>query len=84
MECHVGKENAAITNKINNEFDYELFKRYLQSIAGGNRSQETATAISHDVQLFFDSTSHCSFMSAVDILLNRKNLVQCIERGQTI
>ena len=58
----------------NNEFDHQLFRSYLQGIAGGNRSSETATSISHDVQLFFDSMSHSSSMSAVDILLNSKNL----------
>ena len=56
------------------EFDYEMFQRYLQGIAGGNRSQETAKAISHDVQLFFDSTPHCSSTSALHILLNNRNL----------
>ena len=29
------------------EFDYGLIQQYLQGIAGGNRSQETAAAITH-------------------------------------
>ena len=58
------------------EFDYGLFQQYLQGIAGGNRSQETAAAITHDVQLFFDSLSHSSSMqsTSIEFLFNPKNL----------
>ena len=36
-------------------FDSHCFQQYLQGIAGGNRSRETASAIAQDVQLFFAS-----------------------------
>ena len=55
------------------QFDFQGFSTYLQGIAGGNRSIDTAKSIVADLKLFFFLTP-ASSSSYVDMLLNKTNL----------
>ena len=54
------------------QFDFQGFSTYLQGIAGGNRSIDTAKSIVADLKLFFLTPASSS--SYEDILLNKTNL----------
>ena len=62
---------------ITRNFDFEGFSAYLQGIAGGSRSGDTANAIVADVKLFFSLTPARS-SSYVDTLINKPNLERFI------
>ena len=53
-------------------FDYNAFAKYLQGIAGGNKSLTTAKSITADIQRFINQTSRGSTTTDTDLLLSRK------------
>ena len=63
-------------------FNKDEFIDYLQSLAGGSKSNSVAKAIAADVSLFFQHTSHSSTSNYYDILLNTSNLYNYINHLQ--
>ena len=55
------------------KFDFSAFANYLEGIAGGCRNTDTAKAIVHDVELFFQLTPATSH-NDLDRLFNKSNL----------
>ena len=74
--CLISLQDGSIATAENHLFSFDQFKQYLQGIAGGNRSSETATAIVRDVQNFFQTMTAKGDQFYIKVLLNQQNLEQ--------
>jgi len=58
----------------NSSFDFKAFSSYLQGIAGGNRSSNTASSIVSDVQRYISFSASGSTTTDNNIILQRQSL----------
>lgn len=60
--------------EVQGNFDYSAFTKYLQRIAGENRSSTTAKSIVVNIEHYISELPRDSKTSDTDLLLNRKSI----------